>query len=53
MSSEWEKFEIKCFEYLKDEFGRYAEFKHFGESDSTVADVQVTKKDGTRNFTLK
>lgn len=42
----WKDFEVKCTEYLKKEFGIYADFKHEGGSDSTVPDLKVTTKSG-------
>lgn len=41
---DWEKFEIECVNYLKENFGKYAEFIHQGKSDSTVPDIKVIPK---------
>ena len=38
---QWKIFELKCFEYLKNNFSRFAQFTMQGGSDSTTADIQV------------
>ena len=38
----WEKFENECLDYLRTNFGKYAQFEPFGKSDSTKPDILVT-----------
>lgn len=46
MSTIWERFEIDSVNYLKQNFGHFADFKRQGGVDSTVPDIKVTTKDG-------
>lgn len=50
--SNWENFEIECTNYLRKNFGKYAEFEHFGGSDSTIPDILVKHKTGS-NFYIE
>ncbi len=43
MDSKWKQLELNCFEYLKQTYGKLAEFKHYGDSNATVADILVSK----------
>ena len=38
----WEKHELACTKFLKDKYGKYAEFIHIGGFDSNVNDILVT-----------
>ena len=40
----WEKFEIECTNFLKEQFGDYAKFTRQGGSDSTIPDIKVETK---------
>ena len=42
----WEDFELKCTDYLKKNFGQYAEYYHQGGADSTVPDILVKAENG-------
>lgn len=46
----WEQFEIECTSYLNQKFGEYATFTRDGGSDSTVPDVEVVTKNGSRFY---
>lgn len=42
----WEDFELKCTDYLNQQFGKYASFMHQGGTDSTVPDILVKTLSG-------
>lgn len=44
--SNWKKFEIECTNYLRNNFGKQAEFEHYGGSDSTIPDILVKCRNG-------
>ena len=50
--SNWEKFEIECTNYLRNNFGNQAEFEHYGGSDSTIPDILVKCRNGS-NFYIE
>lgn len=41
MEEKWQKFETSCFEYLVKQYGGYANFQAYGQSNSTIPDVLV------------
>lgn len=46
MAEKWKEFENKCYLYLKNQYGKYADFTALGYSDSTVSDILVELSNG-------
>lgn len=46
----WEEFEIQCKNYFERQFGKYAEFTHYGGADSTIPDIKVKTNSGKSFF---
>ena len=42
----WQKFEINCTDYLNEKYGKIAKFTNYGGSNSNVADIIVSTKNG-------
>ncbi len=49
----WEQFEEDCANYLQRVYGRFANFKRVGGSDSTIPDIRVTTSKGTFYIEVK
>lgn len=49
----WERFEEDCTDYLQRVYGRFANFRRMGGSDSTIPDIMVTTPKGSFYIEVK
>ena len=49
----WKQFEIDATDYLIDNFSKYAQFTHMGESDSTQSDILVEPYNNQDSFYIE
>ncbi len=47
MPTDWQNFELECTDYLRQRYGTYANFTHYGNADSTKPDILVNTQHGS------
>lgn len=50
MSTDWEELENRCYEYLKQKYGKFASIEPFGKADSSKADIKISTKSSGEFF---